>query len=1122
MPTPHLAGTAALAATGSATTVTITSGTTAGNAIIVCTSLGLTATVTVTGVTDTKGNSYTRATSATATEAWVALNTAALTTTDTVTVTWSTSGSWAKNVIVADCPGIATILALDPSTANAGPVTSSTAVTVTSGVPAVTSELAFFVINNGNAGTTPGTLGSFTSLSTIHNGSTQFLTAAYLTAGAGAVTATATLSSATTWVALLILLSPTPVTGGPTGVLIGATVEAGSYGGSIDADISTWINSVINPARNLSSIRVFYGPGNIPASMAAGGLSRHAGVRRVLMSFKPALVGSGNEAADKAALNTFLADCSAADLDAKVALYHEPDSSAGLTASQYKTMVQYYSATVRTYYPLVYCKAAYRTHVDPGSPGNYYPGDAYVDECAYDFYEYDWRLYGQTLDSMAAIADGAGKPFSAWELGVVVGGVGGTTAGSPGKATQAQGTAYMQYVTNYFKTRQAASKPIGDISYYDYVNASANWDHVIQPGTYLAPLYDALYDALSGGGATAPGQLAAELDISLNITESLITTVVTPPDSGGQAPFLPGWPQLILEAAVLAAAPVATLGTFILDDPVNGKLDAGRFGNTNAYTDVSAFLRAISVARTSSRQQGPLLTYQPGTMATTFDNADGRFDPDNTGSPYAAATFTGIHAMVPVRLRALLGASEYQLYNGFADGWEPQPLDYEGGYAEIGMSATDGFKILQGQNLPAVATSQGDSELSGARVNRILNSAGWYTDHRRAAGGDSPMQGTLLGDSPLNLLQLTADSEIGELYIDGAGNVVFRNRHAILSETRSTVPQALFGDLPNAVTQIPAADADFETALTGNWIIWVNITSMTQSVTQANTGTHSLAVAITGAGTTQWIYNPHVAAVPGTPHTYTFAVFAPATDAAFHVTYFWFTASGSANGNTSNTLPVTVAAGWQTITDHPVPPAGTASVQIWHTYTAAGASTLFWDTISWQQQTELAYAACGRASDDATLANDVQITRAGGIMQRSTSPTSIAKYLFPRTYSRDDVLLTSDAEAKSYAQWVRYVSSQGENRFETLVIDPLADPAGLFPQVLGREIGDRITVWNRPASVATPVVKDCFIRGIQHDIDAVAMTWQTTWTLQDATRYANFFVLDSPTLGLLDSQVLAY
>jgi hypothetical protein len=166
---------------------------------------------------------------------------------------------------------------------------------------------------------------------------------------------------------------------------------------------------------------------------------------------------------------------------------------------------------------------------------------------------------------------------------------------------------------------------------------------------------------------------------------------------------------------------------------------------------------------------------------------------------------------------------------------------------------------------------------------------------------------------------------------------------------------------------------------------------------------------------------------------------------------------------------------------------------------------------------ELPYAAVSRALDDTQLANDVQITRAGGTLQEAQNAASQAKYLFPRSYARTDVILQSDAEALSYAQWVLYVSLAGEDRFDTLTIDPVADPGNLFPQVLAREIGDRIMVIRRPQNTGGTVAKPCFIRGITHAIDVGAGTWSTTWDLQDATRYAGFLYLDDPAAGKLNS-----
>jgi len=57
-------------------------------------------------------------------------------------------------------------------------------------------------------------------------------------------------------------------------------------------------------------------------------------------------------------------------------------------------------------------------------------------------------------------------------------------------------------------------------------------------------------------------------------------------------------------------------------------------------------------------------------------------------------------------------------------------------------------------------------------------------------------------------LLLVQDTELGELYVDAQGRVVFRNRQAMLTEARSTTSQAEFGDGGYAATgEIPYASA---------------------------------------------------------------------------------------------------------------------------------------------------------------------------------------------------------------------------------------------------------------------------------------------------------------------------
>jgi hypothetical protein len=315
-----------------------------------------------------------------------------------------------------------------------------------------------------------------------------------------------------------------------------------------------------------------------------------------------------------------------------------------------------------------------------------------------------------------------------------------------------------------------------------------------------------------------------------------------------------------------------------------------------------------------------------------------------------------------------------QLFFGYADGWVDPAADAGGEYDQMTVSATDAFKVLEGIVLPPESPA-GANDDSGARVNRILAAAGWDPSMQLVDVGDSEQQATTLGGSALSLLQLTSDTEIGSLYQDGAGNIVFRHRQALLEDVSSTTPQAVFGDLP---------------------------------------------------GTVQ----------------------------------------------------------------------------------AAG--------------TELAFRSAARARDDTTLANDIQITRVGGTLQEAQDIVSQYQYLFVRSYVRTDVLLTTDTEAMNYALFVLYVSKDALGRLDQLNIDPVADPGNLYPQLLGRDMGDRIQTWRRPPGVSSPITKDSFIRGVTITYDSPTQAMGLTWDLQPADKYGAFLTLDSATAGRLDFNALAY
>lgn len=433
-----------------------------------------------------------------------------------------------------------------------------------------------------------------------------------------------------------------------------------------------------------------------------------------------------------------------------------------------------------------------------------------------------------------------------------------------------------------------------------------------------------------------------------------------------------GMAQLITEASFFPGTPVLSATSFILDDPVNGLLDTGTLADDDNWTDISQWVQQVTITRDSSREQGPVITYEGGTSVAVLDNSDARFQRDNLAGPYTSGGASQVRPMIPVRYRAVWDGVSYPLSRQFAQAWTPGG-DQGPDYATTTLTTADGFLVLAA-TLPAV-TSAGGGEQSGTRIRRILTAAGWYDLPRGLSVvslGNSAVQATTLGGAAIDLLQLTAASEAGALYIDEEGRLVFRARQDVLTDPRSTTVQAVLGDRPG--------------------------------------------------------------------------------------------------------------------TSHP-------------------------------DGTELAYSAVTVPPDDLTVANDVQAANAGGTVQHVTDAASVARLLFKRTYSRADLILTSDPEALEWAQYVAYISGSGNPEFDSVAIIPASDPDSLWPVALGLKIGDRVQVWRRPPGMGSPITRDCLIRGVTHVI--TAGEWATTFSLQDAGRYS-FFVLDDPILGALNGNALAF
>jgi hypothetical protein len=169
---------------------------------------------------------------------------------------------------------------------------------------------------------------------------------------------------------------------------------------------------------------------------------------------------------------------------------------------------------------------------------------------------------------------------------------------------------------------------------------------------------------------------------------------------------------------------------------------------------------------------------------------------------------------------------------------------------------------------------------------------------------------------------------------------------------------------------------------------------------------------------------------------------------------------------------------------------------------------------------EIPYADAVQSTPSDTLVNSIDAARAGGTEQHVEDSASVSRYL-RKSHTRDDLLMEDDAGALQWANWIKYQYATPSRRFARLEFNtPGYGVESVFwPAMLGRDFGDRITVKRRPAGGGSPIVQDCFVRGVEHQSDGAA--WTSAFVLQAADR-SSFFVVGDPILGRVGFNAVGY
>ena len=215
-------------------------------------------------------------------------------------------------------------------------------------------------------------------------------------------------------------------------------------------------------------------------------------------------------------------------------------------------------------------------------------------------------------------------------------------------------------------------------------------------------------------------------------------------------------------------------------------IGSGIFG-TNVLADAADVIVDVSnqVNRIETNRGRTALSdqFQTGTLTLRIVDQNGDFNPQNITGPYAGL----LTPMKKVQISATFNNVTYPIFSGFITSYvTTYPGESDDTVAITTIQAVDAFRLAQ---LAQISTVTGASagDLSGTRINQILDQIDWPESQRDIDAGLTTMQadpGT--NRTALQALTTVSTSEYGSLYVNANNSFVFQDRSVTVGSIAGT------------------------------------------------------------------------------------------------------------------------------------------------------------------------------------------------------------------------------------------------------------------------------------------------------------------------------------------------
>ena len=217
-----------------------------------------------------------------------------------------------------------------------------------------------------------------------------------------------------------------------------------------------------------------------------------------------------------------------------------------------------------------------------------------------------------------------------------------------------------------------------------------------------------------------------------------------------------------------------------------GLLDTNILADSVAViVDVSDQVNSINTSRGRNAEADQ---FQTGSLSLRIVDQNGDFNSQNVNSPY----YSLLTPMRKVQITATYGAVTYPIFMGYITSYTTTTPQNASDVVYTTINAVDAFRLAQNAQIATVAgTSAG--QLSGARINNLLDAIAWPNSMRDIDAGLTTMQADpATARTALAAMQTIETSEYGALYVDASGSFVFQDR--TVTATSVTGTPTVFND----------------------------------------------------------------------------------------------------------------------------------------------------------------------------------------------------------------------------------------------------------------------------------------------------------------------------------------